>query len=79
MQIAQARGYVQDSSESNLRPLVRAFVAENQDRVEQIRKGKTGLVGWFVGELRRKSGSKGDPVVIKRLVEEEIGVRANKA
>lgn len=75
LEIASSKQLLQDSSESSLLPLVQQVVGSNPEKAEQVKSGKTGLVGWFVGEIRRKSeGKQADPVVLKKLVERELGL-----
>ncbi|KAI9025537.1 GatB/GatE catalytic domain-containing protein [Hyaloraphidium curvatum] len=71
-QLALDRAYLQNSSEDSLLPLVESFVAQHADRAERVRQGKDGLIGWFIGEIRKKSGWRADPIVLRKLVEKTI-------
>ncbi|MDW8334868.1 MAG: hypothetical protein RMM53_11685 [Bacteroidia bacterium] len=54
------------------RAQVRAVLAAHADKVEQYRKGKTGLLGFFVGQTMKNLGGKADPKEIHRLVSEML-------
>ena len=41
-------------------------------KVEEYRSGKTGLLGFFVGQVVRASGGSADPKVVKALLEERL-------
>ncbi len=43
------------------------------DKVELYRAGKTGLLGFFVGQVLRTSQGKANPVVVQRLLEARLG------
>src|SRR5258705_5110818 len=54
---------VQDSVEE-LRPLVRAVIAEHAGPVEQYRAGKTATFGFLVGQVIKKSGGQAVPQTV---------------
>ncbi|WP_420130101.1 hypothetical protein [Longimicrobium sp.] len=39
----------------------------------QYRAGKTGLLGFFVGQLMRQSGDNANPALVSDLVRERLG------
>ena len=49
---------------------VRAVLADNPEKVQQYRNGKTGLLGFFVGQAMKNLGGKADPKEINRIVSE---------
>jgi glutaminyl-tRNA synthetase len=62
----------QVSDDEALRPVVQAVVAENADKAEAYRGGKIGLLGFFMGEIMRRSGGKADPERAKSLLVEAL-------
>jgi aspartyl-tRNA(Asn)/glutamyl-tRNA(Gln) amidotransferase subunit B len=42
------------------------------DKVQEYRKGKKGLIGLFVGEVKRLSAGKANPQEVTRLLEEHL-------
>ena len=41
-------------------------------KVEEYRAGKSGLLGFFVGQVVRESGGSADPKVVKAILEERL-------
>jgi glutaminyl-tRNA synthetase len=62
----------QVSDADALAPLVEAIVGEFPDKVREYRDGKTGLVGFFIGNVMRRSGGKADPRVVRELLERAL-------
>ena len=48
--------------------IVDEVLAANPDKVDQYRAGKTGLLGFFVGQVVRSSQGKANPQVVQRLL-----------
>ena len=53
--------------------VVDEVLAANPDKVEQYRGGKTGLIGFFVGQCMKKTQGQGNPKVINELLAEKLG------
>jgi glutaminyl-tRNA synthetase len=51
-----------------LGPMIEKLIAENPDKVEQYRAGRTGLLGFFVGQAMKESAGRADPEVIRELL-----------
>ena len=51
-----------------LAPIVAAVLAAHTDEAARFKAGKTGLMGFFVGQAMRDSRGQGDPAVIAELV-----------
>lgn len=56
-----------------LRPLVEGVVAAHPDKAQGYREGKTGLMGFFMGQAMRAAEGKGDPERIRALLEAALG------
>jgi len=56
-----------------LRVMIREVLEANPAQLERYRAGKTGLLGFFVGQVMRRSGGKADPKKVSALLEEENG------
>jgi glutaminyl-tRNA synthetase len=48
------------------------ILAENPEKVAEYRNGRTNLMGFFMGQLMRRTGGKADPEVAKELVEKAL-------
>jgi aspartyl-tRNA(Asn)/glutamyl-tRNA(Gln) amidotransferase subunit B len=74
--IVQAEGLGKVSDEEALRAMAREVLASSPDQVASYRGGKATLLGWFVGQVMRKSGGKAD-AQRARLVLEELLARGD--
>ncbi|BBM69793.1 Asp-tRNA(Asn)/Glu-tRNA(Gln) amidotransferase subunit GatB [Rhodothermus marinus] len=71
-EIAEAHNLLQVSDESALIPVVEAVLAENPDKVQTYLNGKTGLLGFFIGQVMRRFEGAPDPKLVRRLLEERL-------
>jgi glutaminyl-tRNA synthetase len=71
--IVDRRGLRQVSDEAALRSAVDAVLADHSAKVDEYRAGKTGLLGFFVGQAMAKTAGTGNPAVIRKIVEEVLG------
>ncbi len=69
-EIVAAEGLGQVSDESALREIAAQVVQANASQVDAYRKGKTTLIGWFVGQVMRQTGGKADPQRTCAILEE---------
>ena len=72
MDIAASLNLVQDSDESNVAAWVEEVLQKMPEKVAEYRKGKKGLMGLFVGEVKKVSKGKADPrltndILLKKL------------
>jgi aspartyl-tRNA(Asn)/glutamyl-tRNA(Gln) amidotransferase subunit B len=72
-EIVRSRGLEQLSDDATLRTMIREVLASHPVQLEQYRAGKTGLLGFFVGQVMRRSGGKANPQRVSELLEEETG------
>ena len=72
-QIIDERGLAQVSDEDAIAAIVNEVLAANADKVDLYRAGKTGLLGFFVGQVLRSSQGKANPVVVQRLLGARLG------
>ncbi len=72
-QIVRERGLEQIADAAHLEPIVAGVVAANADKAEQYRSGKTGLLGFFIGQVMRATQGKANPQLVQTLVERELG------
>ena len=47
-------------------------LAENPEQVPAYQSGKTTLIGWFVGQVMKKSRGKADPQLARTTLEEML-------
>ena len=71
--IVEERGYRQVSDAGALQPIVTSLVTRFPDKVAQYRDGKTGLMGFFVGEVMKETKGQANPQMVKDLLAEQLG------
>ncbi len=72
-EIVAARGLEQVSDAGVLEPIVDALMARHPDKVDAYRGGKTGLLGFFVGQLMRETKGQANPQLAQELVKQKLG------
>jgi aspartyl-tRNA(Asn)/glutamyl-tRNA(Gln) amidotransferase subunit B len=58
------------SDSDAIRSVCAEVLAENPDQVASYKAGKVTLIGWFVGQVMKKSRGKADPQLAKAILEE---------
>ncbi len=74
LSIAQRLNLIQESDASFLLPLAKEVVLENPGKVAEYKSGKKGLLGFFMGELMKKSKGKADPKVATQLITDLLAI-----
>ena len=69
-QIVVDEGLAQVSDEDSIRAICAEVIDENPEPVASYKGGKTSIIGWFVGQVMRKSQGKADPQMAKATLEE---------
>ncbi|MEI6144613.1 MAG: Asp-tRNA(Asn)/Glu-tRNA(Gln) amidotransferase GatCAB subunit B, partial [Candidatus Berkelbacteria bacterium] len=70
--IIRAKGLEQVSDSGELEVVISRIVKENPDLVEKYRAGKTGVLGFFVGNIMQATGGKANPQVLNKLLKEKL-------
>jgi glutaminyl-tRNA synthetase len=70
--IVSERGLDAVADTGELARLVEDVIAKNADKVAQYKSGKTGLLGFFVGQVVKASGGKANPQAVSKLVGERL-------
>ncbi len=68
--IVEAEGLAQVSDTAAIRAVCEQILAENPEQVARYRGGKTGLLGWFMGQVMRATRGKADPNAARRILQE---------
>ncbi len=71
--IVEERGMKQVSDTSAIEAVVDEVIAANPDKVEQYKGGKTGLIGFFVGQCMKAMHGQGNPKLINELLAKKLG------
>ncbi len=70
--VVKEKNLVQMSDEGDLLRLVKEIVAENPSQAADFRSGKTKLMGFFVGQLMKKTQGKANPKLANELFIREL-------
>ena len=69
---AQTNQLIQNNSSDVIAEWVDQVLAANPDKVAEYKKGKKGLIGLFVGEVKKISKGQADPKLTTQLIEQKL-------
>ena len=69
-QIVEDEGLAQVTDDSAIRAICVEVIEENQNQVTQYRSGNKSVLGWFIGQVMRKSQGKADPQAVRMILQE---------
>jgi aspartyl-tRNA(Asn)/glutamyl-tRNA(Gln) amidotransferase subunit B len=69
MEFASANALLQNSNEAALTAWINEVLSNHPDKVDAYKKGKKGLIGVFVGDVKKLSKSQADPQKTTQLLE----------
>jgi aspartyl-tRNA(Asn)/glutamyl-tRNA(Gln) amidotransferase subunit B len=70
--IVSRRGLRQLSDEGAIRSAVAEVISASPDQVASYKGGKQGTLGWFVGQVMKKTGGRANPRLVNRLLREAL-------
>ena len=70
--IIDARGLRQISDTAELERIIDDVITANPDKAEAWRGGKTGLLGFFVGQVMNRSGGRANPQLVRELLGQHL-------
>ncbi len=68
-EIVATEGLAQVSDLSAIQSVCQQVLDENPDQAAAYRAGKVSLIGWFTGQVMKKSQGKADPKLVKETLE----------
>jgi aspartyl-tRNA(Asn)/glutamyl-tRNA(Gln) amidotransferase subunit B len=71
--LATELNLLQVSDDGAIEEWVNQVLASMPDKVAEYKKGKKGLIGLFMGEVKKLSKGKADPKMTTKLLEEKLG------
>jgi aspartyl-tRNA(Asn)/glutamyl-tRNA(Gln) amidotransferase subunit B len=71
-EIVRERGLEQVSDSAALSTEIDAVIAAHPDEVVAYRGGKHGLIGFFVGQVMKRTGGQANPGLVNRLLKEKL-------
>ncbi len=72
LELAKSLNLIQTSDTDFLEKIVDEVLAANPDKVAEYRKGKKGLIGFFMGEVMRASKGKAEPKTTNALIAKRL-------
>jgi aspartyl-tRNA(Asn)/glutamyl-tRNA(Gln) amidotransferase subunit B len=72
-EIVEARGLTQVRDDAQLEAWVSGAVADHPDAVARFRGGEAKLLGFFVGQVMKRSAGKADPRRVNELLRKALG------
>ena len=70
--IVEREGLKQVSDVSALEPVVAEVIAANPAQAADLKAGKDKLMGFFVGQLMKKTGGKANPALLQELIKKKL-------
>ena len=71
--VVKEKNLVQMSDEGDLLKIVQEIIAENPGQTADFKGGKTKLMGYFVGQLMKKTKGRANPKLANQLFSQELG------
>ena len=70
--IVEEKGLKQITDAGEIETAVNNVIADNADQVKKFREGNEKLVGWFVGQVMKKTQGKANPQMVNELLLEKL-------
>jgi aspartyl-tRNA(Asn)/glutamyl-tRNA(Gln) amidotransferase subunit B len=71
-QIIEEKGLVQISNSDEIEKIVTRVIEENPKPAEQYRLGKTGSLGFFVGQVMKATGGRANPQTVNEILKRRL-------
>jgi glutaminyl-tRNA synthetase len=72
LEIIATEGLKQVSDSGTLEIIVDAIMTANPDKVAAFKSGRTGLLGFFVGQVMAQTNGTGNPQMVQELVKQKL-------
>jgi len=72
LQIAEEQNLLQTNDDNTLEIWVNTVLSNMPDKVAEYKKGKKGLIGLFVGEVKKLSGGKANPQTVTKMLQDKL-------
>ncbi len=70
VEIVEQEGLGQLTDSGAIEDLCREVISENPSQVEQYQSGKTGVIGWLMGQVMAKTGGTADPQLVRETLQD---------
>lgn len=72
LEIATQKGVLQQSNAEDLKPYIDEVIAKFPAQVQEYKKGKTGVLGFLVGQVMKASGGKANPKLVNQMMQDVL-------
>lgn len=72
LQVAAEKNIIQDADEGAISNWVDQVLRNMPEKVSEYRKGKKGLMGLFIGEVKKVSKGKADPKITNEILLQKL-------
>ncbi|MDE3261232.1 MAG: glutamine--tRNA ligase/YqeY domain fusion protein [Acidobacteriota bacterium] len=72
VEIVRRLDLLQVRDPESLEPVISSVLAASPGKVGQYRRGKEGLLGYFMGQVMARTGGKADPALASRLLKDRL-------
>lgn len=76
-EIVEERDLTQISDQESLQQIVNEVINENQEAVEDYKKGKDKVLGFLIGQVMAKTRGKADPTKTRQIIIEKLSQEEN--
>ena len=70
--LVEEKGLAMISDSASILPIIDELISDHPNEVNAFRNGKTKLLGFFVGQLMKKTKGKVDPQLANKLLSEKL-------
>jgi aspartyl-tRNA(Asn)/glutamyl-tRNA(Gln) amidotransferase subunit B len=72
-QLVESKGLIQISDTGAIEVAIEEVLTAHPKELEQYRNGKTKMLGFFVGQVMKKTGGRADPKLTNQLLAKKLG------
>jgi len=70
--LAEKMNLIQVSDSGFVEPIIEQVIEDNPEEVEKYKAGKKALIGFFIGQVMKKSQGKANPKQVRELVSQKL-------
>jgi len=70
--LVKERNLIQISDTKEIEEIIEKVLTDNAQAVDDYKSGKTQALGFLVGQVMRKSGSKVNPSIVKEILQKKL-------
>ena len=70
--IVNEKGLIQVTDTKEIEIIIEKVLNENQDKVDDFKKGKTKLLGFFIGQTMKESKGQANPKILNKILTNKL-------